>query len=99
MKRVVVAVGSKRPPKLQAVSDALKVFGPVFDPRAQFEVVGIEVSSGVGHTPLSRSEMMAGARGRSQALVRLAAERGEPWRFFVGLEGGLDVVRDGDRRM
>jgi inosine/xanthosine triphosphatase len=99
METLVVAVGSKRAPKLQAVSDALKVLGPALDPRAQYEVVGIEVSSGVGHTPLSRSELMAGARGRSEALVRLAAERGEPWRFFVGLEGGLDVLREGDRRM
>ena len=99
MQTVLVAVGSRRPPKLQAVSEALKAFGPALDPQAQFEVVGIEVSSGVGHTPLSRSALMAGARGRSQALLRTAAERGEPWRFFVGLEGGLDVVREDDRRM
>ena len=54
--------------------------------------------SGVGHTPLSRGELMAGARGRCEALLRLARERGEAWRYFVGLEGGLDVVRDQERR-
>ena len=42
---------------------------------------------------------MAGARGRCEALQRLAGERGEPWRYFVGLEGGLDVVRDNGRRL
>jgi non-canonical (house-cleaning) NTP pyrophosphatase len=35
---------------------------------------------------------MAGARGRAEALQRLARERGEAWRYFVGLEGGLEVV-------
>ncbi len=99
MQTVLVAVGSKRPPKLQAVSEALKAFGPALDRNARFEVVEIEVSSGVGPTPLSRSELMAGAYGRSQELIHMAAERGEPWRFFVGLEGGLDVVRDDDRRL
>src|SRR5262249_32837434 len=29
---------------------------------------------------------------RAEALVRLAHEKSEPWRYFVGLEGGLDVV-------
>jgi non-canonical (house-cleaning) NTP pyrophosphatase len=35
---------------------------------------------------------MAGARQRAEAVARLAQERGEPWRYFVGLEGGLDVI-------
>ena len=92
MKKMFVAVGSTRRPKLNAVWEGLTVFGPSLDPDAQFEVVGVEVGSGVGHTPLTRAELMAGARQRAEALVRMARERNEPWRFFVGLEGGLDVV-------
>jgi len=39
-------------------------------------------------------------RQRAEALVRLALERGEPWRYFAGLEGGLDVVKEeGGRRV
>ena len=71
----------------------------MLEPDTEFRVVGEEVPSGVGHTPLSRAELMAGARGRVEALVRLAKERGEPWRYFVGLEGGLDVVRENGRRL
>ena len=41
---------------------------------------------------------MAGARQRAEALVRMARNRKEPWRYFVGLEGGLDVVQDGEHR-
>lgn len=92
VKKVLVAVGSTRRPKLNAVWEAMTVFGPTLDPNAQFEVVGVEVPSGVGHTPHSRAELMEGARRRAEALVAMARERGEPWRFFVGLEGGLDVV-------
>ena len=93
IQRLLVAVGSTRRPKLNAVWEALTVFGPALDPDAQFDVIGVEVRSGVGHTPLSRAALMAGAHERAEALVAVARERGEPWRFFVGLEGGLDVVQ------
>lgn len=99
MQTTVVAVGSTRQPKLNAVSEALDALGTFLDPEARFSVVGIDVPSGVGHTPVSRSELMAGARGRCEALVRLVHERGEPWRYFVGLEGGLDVVRENGRQL
>lgn len=94
MPKTYVAVGSTRRPKLNAVWEALSVFGPSLDPDAQFEVVGVEVPSGVQHTPLSRAEIMTGARQRAEALARMARERpGSPgWRYFVGLEGGLDVM-------
>jgi len=98
MDKIYVAVGSTRRPKLNAVWEALTVFGPSLDPNAQFEVVGQEVASGVGHTPATRAELMAGARQRADALVRLAREHSKPWRYFVGLEGGLDVMdQDGER--
>ncbi len=99
MQKIQVAVGSTRRPKLNAVWEALTVFGPTLDPNAQFEVVGVEVESGVGHTPQSRAELMAGARQRAEALVRLGRERNEGWRYFVGLEGGLDVVHENGARL
>jgi inosine/xanthosine triphosphatase len=98
MGKILVAVGSTRRPKLNAVWEALTVFGPSLEPDAQFDVVGVEVPSGVGHTPLSREELMAGARQRAEALVAIARERNEPWKYFVGLEGGLDVVHSGGER-
>jgi non-canonical (house-cleaning) NTP pyrophosphatase len=94
MERLIVAVGSTRQPKLSAVSEALTAFGPALEPGAQFEVVGVDAPSGVGHTPTSRAELMAGARGRVEALRRVAQQRGERWSYFVGLEGGLEVVHE-----
>jgi inosine/xanthosine triphosphatase len=95
MEKVIIAVGSTRKPKLNAVSEALAAFAPVLAPDATFEVVGAEVESGVNHTPASCDELMRGARQRAEALVKLANEKSEPWQYFVGLEGGLDVVYEG----
>ncbi|MGH9729696.1 MAG: DUF84 family protein [Candidatus Acidiferrales bacterium] len=98
MAKVVVVVGSTRRPKLNAVWEALTVVGPSLDPSAPFEVVGAEAASGVRHTPLSRADLMTGARNRAEALVKRAKEQDLPWDYFVGLEGGLDVLDNGDSR-
>jgi inosine/xanthosine triphosphatase len=95
-----VAVGSTRRPKLAAVHEAIREFGALLAPGVELEVIGVEVESGVGHTPANRGELMQGARQRAEALVRLAREKAETWRYFVGLEGGLDVIEgEGGRRV
>jgi inosine/xanthosine triphosphatase len=99
MKKIIVAVGTTRRPKLNAVWEALSVIGPTLDEAALYDVVGVEVKSGVAHTPLSREESMAGARQRAEEVARLGRERNEPWEYFVGLEGGLDVVNDNGQRI
>jgi inosine/xanthosine triphosphatase len=95
MEKIIIAVGSKRGPKLKAVTTALASFSSALAPGASFQVDGVEVESGVSHTPPSREELMRGARQRAEALVRRAREIGAPWKYFVGLEGGLDVVYEG----
>jgi inosine/xanthosine triphosphatase len=100
MPNAIIAVGSTRKPKLNAVTEALHTMATVLVPYGQCEVIGMEVESGVGHTPTTRVELMRGARQRADALVKHAREHGEKWRFFVGLEGGFDVVEeDGQRRV
>jgi inosine/xanthosine triphosphatase len=98
MEKIRIAVGSTRRPKLAAVSEAIQDFGAALAPGMEFEVVGVEVDSGVGHTPASRAELMQGARTRAEGVVRLAHEKSETWRYFVGLEGGLDVIEEGSSR-
>jgi inosine/xanthosine triphosphatase len=95
MEKTILAVDSKRGPKLNAVSEALQSFSSVLAANTQFEVVGVEVESGVGHTPASREELMLGALQRAEALMQLKRENGSPWHYFIGLEGGLDVVHEG----
>jgi inosine/xanthosine triphosphatase len=94
MEKIIVAVGSTRRPKLEAVQEALAILGPSLHENAQFDIAGVEVPSGVRHTPLSREDLMTGARQRAESLVRIAREKNEPWKYFIGLEGGIDVVRE-----
>lgn len=94
MKKITVAVGSTRKPKLRAVSEALREFASKLVPDADFEVIGEEVGSGVSSTPTSCEELMRGARQRAEALVRVAREKRKPWNYFVGLEGGLEVLQE-----
>lgn len=94
MKKIFVAVGSTRKPKLRAVTLALDVIAAKLAPDAEFEVIGEEVESGVSATPTSTEELMRGAQQRAEALVRIARQSRKPWRYFVGLEGGLEVLQD-----
>jgi inosine/xanthosine triphosphatase len=98
MEKILIAVGSTRKPKVEAVRDALAVFGCSLAGDAEFEIVPVEVPSGVRHTPLSREDLMAGARQRAEALVQIARKSNQPWKYFVGLEGGLDVVHESAKR-
>src|ERR1700733_13773 len=98
MEKIIIAVGSTRRPKLDAVSEALASFGSFLSEHAEFEVRGMDVPSGVRHTPLTREDIMAGARHRAEALERIAREKSEAWKYFGGLEGGLDIVIDGGAR-
>jgi len=100
VEKIRIMVGSTRRPKLDAVQEAIRDFGPLFAPGSEFEVIGAEVESGVGHTPANRNELMQGARHRAEALVRSAREKPAPAHYFVGLEGGLDSVEEqGQRRV
>jgi inosine/xanthosine triphosphatase len=93
---------------LEAVREALALMGerlrpcppglPGIEPL-DIELLGIEVPSGVRHTPLSREDTMLGARQRAEALLRMAREKHEHWNFFVGLEGGIDIVNAGVDRL
>ena len=99
MEKVIVAVGTTRGPKLSAAQEVLKTLGGEIDAHAEFEVIGVAVPSGVGHTPATREETMRGARTRAERLAELARANRETWRFFVGLEGGLDVMDDEGARL
>ena len=94
MHKIIIAIGSKRGPKINAVREALAVFSATLSPGAEFELVGVEVQSGVSHTPATREELMRGARQRAEALMQMARGSGASWQYFVGLEGGLDVVHE-----
>lgn len=98
MQTIAIAVGSTRRPKVNAIREALAALDPVIGKGIRFDICPVDAPSGVGHTPLSREETMTGARQRADAMIHIAREKNEPWKYFVGLEGGLDVIRDDSSR-
>ena len=98
MTELIIAVGTTRKPKLAAVREAVDGLPQWFTAGSSVEIVGVEVKSGVNHTPLSREESMRGARQRAEALQNIAEREGKPWNYFVGLEGGLDSVAENGAR-
>jgi inosine/xanthosine triphosphatase len=100
MSGLIIAVGSMRKPKIAAVREAVDGMVDLFAAGTSIEIVGVDVESGVNHTPMSREESMRGARQRADALQRIAKQQSKPWNYFVGLEGGLDsAVESGKRRV
>jgi inosine/xanthosine triphosphatase len=95
---LIIAVASNRKPKLSAVAEALASFAPNLGSQNLPQIVGFDVESGVRHTPLDRAESMRGARNRVEALMQLARDKNETWNYFVGLEGGLDVIEENGYR-
>lgn len=98
MTPIVIAVGSTRKPKLEAVHEALKEIARILLADRAFEIVAREVASGVRHTPTSRQELMRGARQRAEALQLSGRREGKAWDYFVGLEGGLDSIEENGLR-
>lgn len=97
---LIIAVGSLRKPKLAAVRDAVDGMTDLLANGNSVEIVGLDVESGVNHTPMSREESMRGARQRVEALQRIVKQQSKSWSYLVGLEGGLDsAVESGERRV
>jgi len=77
---VKVAVGSTNPVKINATKQAFEKVWP----NKKWEVIGLEISSGVSNQPMSDEEAIKGAKNRAKtAIKKLNAD------FGVGLEGGL----------
>lgn len=99
MEKTMIAVGSTRRPKVEAVREAMSALAEKLPSLAHFELVPVEVESGVTHTPLSREETMRGARQRAEALMSVGRAQNQGWSYFVGLEGGLDVIQNDGARL
>lgn len=80
-----VAVGSRNPVKIKAVSQG---FAKVW-PESPWRVKGYDVPSGISSQPLSDLESIAGARNRARAVLAQSSAT-----YGVGVEGGLQPIGD-----
>jgi inosine/xanthosine triphosphatase len=78
-----IAVGSENPVKIEAVKKAFKVVWP----KKKWEVVGIDVFSGVSAQPMSDSESIKGATTRARKALRKTDSF-----YGIGIEGGLQKI-------
>jgi len=96
-----IAISSTREPKVEAVKEAWKVFASkiLSDPEEEAIFSGYDVSHGAARMPLTVSDLMNGARSRAENLaLQLKREKSEA-SFYVGLEGGFNVIdSQGPRR-
>jgi inosine/xanthosine triphosphatase len=96
---MLIAIGSTRGPKVQAVKEVAALLKVRFFQKAR-EMAFVEraVPSGVSAMPLSLGEVMAGARQRAAHLQNVLRSEGIQADFFVGLEGGFVVTQQDGKR-
>lgn len=77
-----IAVGTNNPAKVNAVRNVVKKVWP------DAEVFGMEVESGVSHTPTSDDEAIRGAKNRAKSCLKKAD-------IGIGIEGFVDDTKHG----
>lgn len=87
---MVVAIGSLRPPKVEAVRTVVSRVAPFmgFD-AGEIEYYARDVQSGISAMPMTMQEIMQGAYNRAHDLQMTLRSEGKPADFFIGLEGGV----------
>jgi len=75
-----IAIGSTNPVKIEATKKAFKKVWP----NKKWQVVGLEIPSGVSSQPMTDAESIKGATNRAKGALK--ANKAD---FAVGIEGGL----------
>jgi inosine/xanthosine triphosphatase len=92
-----VAIGSIRPPKVEAVRSVISQIAPYLEcPPGSVNYIAREVVSDVAIVPLSIHEIRRGAYNRAVTARRLVEEECGPVDFSIGLEGGLFILNEED---
>jgi len=81
-----IVVASQNPVKIGATREA---FATQF-PGVPLEMLSVDVDSGVGDQPMSDTATRAGARARAHGAMEAHPDAD----FWVGLEGGIEVIDD-----
>ncbi|HMS23180.1 MAG TPA: inosine/xanthosine triphosphatase [Candidatus Saccharibacteria bacterium] len=80
MKEIIIAVGTLREVKLEAVRQAAE---SIF--TRETSIIGVQVESGINDQPMSQEEMLLGATNRADISLARCLDA----QYGVGLEGGL----------
>ncbi|MBD0373326.1 MAG: DUF84 family protein [Pyrinomonadaceae bacterium] len=86
---IVVAVGSDRAAKVEAVRRSLERIASVDERWLGAEVIARGVETSAPAMPLTDEELARGARARAWAVREIVASERTGAQLFVGLEGGF----------
>jgi inosine/xanthosine triphosphatase len=93
-----VAIGSLRPPKVEAVRTVITKVARFLGCRPDaVSYIAREVDSGVSNMPLSVQEIRRGACNRALEVRRLVEAESGPVDFAIGLEGGFFILSAEDK--
>ena len=96
---MLIAVGTTRAPKLEALRRALARIGERAPELAAATLAPRDVGDVAPRMPLSIEALLDGSRARAEHALALVRGEGLRPSLGVGLEGGLDIrERDGARR-
>jgi inosine/xanthosine triphosphatase len=90
---VILAVGSTRGPKVEAVRRVLAQLADRASEIAEAEVVAVDVTTGAPPMPLSLDEILDGARSRAHLALEALQAQGRRADMAIGMEGGIDLRR------
>lgn len=95
---VRIAIGSLRPPKVEAVRNAMARVREFLGWRPEsISYIAREVESGVSVMPLSVQEIRRGACNRALEVRRAVEAESGPVDFAIGLEGGFFILSAEDQ--
>lgn len=89
---MIVAVATKRKPKLDALSAAMEHISRQFS-GSDWSIVARKTDSGVSETPVTMKETADGAYNRINSLKALLDRHNEEADYYVGMEGGFHQMK------
>ncbi len=87
MPKPIIAVGSTRSAKVEAVCACVARLAQVDAAWKEAEIISLDVKTDAPAMPLTDEELMLGARARARAIREVLAHQQAD--FYVGLEGGF----------
>ncbi len=89
---MILAVGSNRQPKLEAVHRVVARLARFAPALSSADVVARDVGGVAPRMPLSLQQLLDGARNRAVRVLELLAGEGRKADIAIGLEGGLEIA-------
>ncbi len=90
---MIIAVGSTRGPKVEAVRRALPQAASRYPALLGAEILPLDVAVGAPPMPLSVDELLEGARSRAHLAMEALQAQGRAADLGIGLEGGIELRR------